>query len=755
MRVYSFPTLLGAISCLLGSSLPGVAAVWAWGGNSFGQAGRGPSTPASKTPSPAAVTGPRFATCETRPECLAAMARRFNSMQRVVLAALLTVLGTDSTPARAGTNVWTSIFPDGGAVYRLAVDPQNPGTVYAMTGGERIFKTTDGGGSWNAVTSDLVYVLALVYSRLAIDPQNPSTMYAGGDGILKSTDGGKNWSTASSGLPPPSWGIDGGRYDPVGSLAINPQNPNTIYAVTWGSGLYKSTNGGATWSAANAGLPTVLTDLFSIHAFAIDPKNPNTLYCAAHAEPNGYADYVYKSTDEGVSWSLVANSLAYSFYVLDLAVDPQNTATVYAVGGLLAGSQPWLFRSADGGASWTAASSGLPDFPHGGGALVPHLALDPQHTGTLYLGLNSYGGYSVTPMFKTTDGGTSWTAISSELEGESILALAFESPNTLYAGTDDGVFKSVDGGTSWSTSNRGLHAAIVSMLAVDPQNSGTLYAGGMRRLWKTTDGGASWSVANTGPMGSASALVFDPQDTSTVYARAYRGPFKSTDGGASWTAVNAGIRYAEAYATDLAMDPRNSTTLYAWNERGLYKSTDGAARWSALPLPLTDFNFSLHGLVVDSQEPNTIYMSTSEGVVKSIDGGTSWSRVNFGQPAPGGDYPTIVLSIDPKNSGTLYGISDGAYKSTDGGASWMAVSSGLPADHGVHKIVIDPQNPSTIYGVTLGHGVFRSTDGGASWNAVNSGLTTPYVHTLAIDPQNPSMVYAGTYGGMFAIKFVP
>src|SRR5262245_8622390 len=158
-----------------------------------------------------------------------------------------------SVPVWAGINEWTSIGPEGGTIRLLVNDPHNPNTVFAASPGG-FFKSTNGGVSWRAVGSGLPtgFVLALV-----VDSQTPNTLYAGArDGVFKSTDGGANWEARNSGLP-----VGNGRYTDIPFLAIDPENPSTIFAaVSWGdpvgnggyyghTGVFKSTDGGTNWSA--------------------------------------------------------------------------------------------------------------------------------------------------------------------------------------------------------------------------------------------------------------------------------------------------------------------------------------------------------------------------------------------------------------------------------------------------------------------------------------------------------------------------
>ena len=353
---------------------------------------------------------------------------------------------------------WTSNGPYGGSISALAIDPANPATLYAGTSGW-VFKSTDGGGNWSpsniglTATSDNALDALVNINALAIDPVNTATLYAGTyGGVFKSTDGGVSWNPANTGLTVKSVLIltispadpstlyagtpngvfksaDGGGSwsttntglpaldsdDPaftglstasVGTLAIDPANPTTIYAGTdWTfNGVFKSTDGGDSWNPVNNGLPAV-----SVLALAIDAANPNTLYA-------GTSNGVFKSTDGGENWSL-ANSDSTAATVNALVIDPANSAALYA------GTQSGVFKSTDAGGNWSPANTGLTI------ASVQVLAIDRANPAALYAGTQ-------TGVFKSTDGGGSWISANTGLSAISVDALAIDpaKPATLYAG---------------------------------------------------------------------------------------------------------------------------------------------------------------------------------------------------------------------------------------------------------------------------------------------------------------------------------
>jgi uncharacterized protein (TIGR03437 family) len=385
----------------------------------------------------------------------------------------------------------------------------------------------------------LAGVLALVATiqrgfaqqALAIDPSSPATLYAAeyGGGVFKSINGGASWSASSSGLT--NLGVL--------ALVIDPSNPATLYAGTVNGGLFKSSNGGASWSASNPGLP------YDVRALAIDPWNPATLYAGIDAIPNGGG--VFKSSNGGVSWSASNTGLfsVSSLPVFALAIDPSNPATLYA--GKYDGYG--VFKSNNGGASWSASNNGLAD-PSSRNSYVLALAIDRSNPITLYAG--TAFGYGV---FKSSNGGSSWSVSNAGLittanSQISTLAIDPSNPAILYAGTvlagsSGGVFKSNNGSASWSTSNTGLPNTGVNFLAIDPSNPATLYAAtGGGRVFKSSNGGALWQP--TGVAAASSIFPSAAQAGGAGFTLAVNGSNFVTDSVVQWNGSSRTTTFASS-----------------------------------------------------------------------------------------------------------------------------------------------------------------------------------------------------------------
>lgn len=316
----------------------------------------------------------------------------------------------------AGLNVWTTGGPPGaGAMSEVAFDPQTPTTVYAGGGPSNrgMFKSVNGGATWTPINAGLNVpgFPLLTVDGLAVNPQNPNVLYAGVGpvaGVFKSVDGGATWVPSNGPKNQP------GELETtsVVEMAIDPQNPSIVYVGSTG-GFSKTTDGGATWARKEVGLPT---NKF-IGAIAIDPQVPTTLYVSTQL------DKVFKSVNGGESWAPASAGLPFG--VNTLAVDPQNGSIVYA--GMSPGG---VAKSTNGGLSWTQTSTAVLN------TVVTAVAIDPAHPDTVYAGTLGSG------VFRTTDGGASWATMRDGMGLTGINALAISPSGTcLHAGTiSSGVF---------------------------------------------------------------------------------------------------------------------------------------------------------------------------------------------------------------------------------------------------------------------------------------------------------------------------
>ena len=303
------------------------------------------------------------------------------------------------------------------------------------------FQSSDGGATWTGVTSGDAFTSSI--QHLALDPQNPSQVFAQTQtNIYRSTDGGASFSKLFLHPPPP--------IPNILSLALDPRTPTTLYAGTGPGadfGVYQSNDDGQSWSRVG--------NVTQVNALAVSSVSSSTLFAATDGG-------LMMSGDSGLDWTQSG-----SFYnVYTVVFDPQNPHTLYASAAF-----DGVFKSTDGGASWSAINSG---FPNAGGPAAKVLAVDPFNHSVIYAAGRD-------GIFRSGNSGASWNAIDAGLrvrQGYWVSAFAVDpvTPSTLYAGLDSGgLYKTTDGGVTWTLT--GLALPTISDIAVDSNNSGHILAG--------------------------------------------------------------------------------------------------------------------------------------------------------------------------------------------------------------------------------------------------------------------------------------
>jgi uncharacterized repeat protein (TIGR01451 family) len=313
-------------------------------------------------------------------------------------------------------------------------------------GGNPVQKSADGGATWKGSSTGLADI---VVNDFGVSPANPGTIYAGtSSGVFQSGGGDASvWQLTGqiSASTAPSF---------TEAVVVDPTDPNVVYAGTLGGGVRKSINAGTTYDIKNTGLPVGV----NVDALAIDPVTVTTLYAGTSAG-------IYKTTDGGNNWVAQpsGNSSQQPLNVNKIVIDPTNPQTAYAA------TNQGMLKTSDGGNNWVAINNGI--FLNGAPLQVVALAIDPAHTSTLYLGLS----VPTLGVFKSTNGGLSWTNTSSGMVDTSdglnfppLVRALFVDPTsttTVFAGTSQGIFKSTDGGATWATSNTGLTSRNVVAIA--------------------------------------------------------------------------------------------------------------------------------------------------------------------------------------------------------------------------------------------------------------------------------------------------
>jgi photosystem II stability/assembly factor-like uncharacterized protein len=571
-----------------------------------------------------------------------------------------------------------------GPFYGLAINPSDPSILYVGSG-HKIFQTSNGGQSWRVITPELENG----QFALVVDPKTPQVIYSLSDGLSKSSDAGANWTSIDSNLPKKE----------LNTISLAPWNSSVLYVGTEKHGIYKSTDGGKSWSALNSGLKTKNQnepdgEIPPVRAIAIDPSNPNILYAgvAANVTAGPFAA-VFKSTNAGENWKLlsVIGSGKGRTTVNCLAVDP------FAPNVVFAGTDgDGIFKSVDGGVNWSGEDSELST-----GSVVA-LSIGKKD-GTLYAGtlegIFKFEGLRWRQIgFSHRDFGGEW--IASLAVDPSNSATVYVGTRSSYVSKEGGLFKSTDGGRSWLAADSGLRhfAGWISALAIDPSNPGILYAGTYGYgVFKTTNAGIKWVPSSSGIVRSeysVAALAIDPNDSSMIYAVTSAFVWKSTNRGLHWSHGN-GLPSSPDPAwrsrlTTITINPLNSSIMYAGHfylgpKAGtsgttIYESTDAGANWFSAGKASEKV---IDCLEIDPSDPTRLYADNGDsGILKSVDNGRSWTAMNSGLPRPikppvGFQSSTLVsgLAVDPILTSTVY-ISTagrGVFKSADGGLNWTPI----------------------------------------------------------------------------------
>ncbi|MBI4491752.1 MAG: hypothetical protein HY690_03055, partial [Chloroflexi bacterium] len=626
------------------------------------------------------------------------------------------------------------------AIGALALDPTNPSVVYAGLGeqnnsgdsyyGFGVLKSTDAGASWT-LANPAIFSRQRI-GRIAVDSNSPSTVYAATDnGIARSTDGGATWATTYVGSDwcSPSislWGAQG--YCPVSDVAIDSStNPSTVYMArgdSYGSadnGVWRTTTDSNTWTRLGGGFPT--SDVGRIR-LARAHTTPTTLYAAVHRLSDSGLMGVWKSIDGGTSWAptthpeanLPVNSYSrcgQCWYDLNIAVSRQDANVVFVLA-------VELFKSADGGETWSMVSNGYEGSPHKVHVDQHAFGFIPGQTGGFYLG------------------------------------------------NDGGVYRSLDGGSTFANLNQNLPITQLYRGAAHPTNVSSAIGGAQDNGSLSYENSLSW---NRSVGGDGAYPAIDYNNPNNVYASTqYLGIYRSTTGPrGSFTSATFGIdpngNENLEFITPLVMDPNAPSALYAGTTR-LYRTTNGANSWTPISPYLNSsaspgsYN-TITAIGVSASAAGTIYVATRPAgtnpgkVWVTVDGAATWNDRSTGLP---NRYPTSI-AVHPANNLIAYVAFSGfdsstastpghVYRTTDGGLSWTNVSGTLP-DAPANAIVIDPADPNLLY-VGTDVGVFKSTDAAVSWVSLSAGLPNVVINDLVLNRAG-TRLFAFTHGrGVYA-----
>lgn len=628
-------------------------------------------------------------------------------------------------PVQAQTGVeWEFLngpYTAGGTATHIQIAPSQPNRVYTIIidrseTRSRLYRSDDTGLTWTTP-----YTFSFLPTALAVHPADADTLYAGDDNIcLRSPDGGLTWTQIYT----------LGKY-----IAIDPLTPTTIYAGgplpdPWHDpypdvyAVGRSDDGGLIWT-------TVPVDMGYFNVLAVHPLTPTVLYLGGAAAD--YSPLVYRSGDGGSTWARFwpPDSHHYRGMVQDVLLHPDTPETIYINAS---GSGRGIQRSTDGGLSWTLLN-GL----DGGRSEAYELAIDPQQASTVYAAFSFPPYQEPLVIHKSFDGGDTWWKSSAVLP-EATYDLAIHPTNTsmlLAALNEYGLYRSGSGGSAWIDSNDGITTLMpVKNLAYDSARMTMWAIAGYKRteLYRSTDLGASWSKVLDGAF--LYDLAVDSPD-AMLYVAANGKLYTSSDNGNHWeseiyaeqayfTAVAADPNIPErAFAVEYDIDPRVG---YLWTRQ---VNEYGLAWWHKQTLPLL---IEPTAVAIDPAQPDTLLVggitNPKDGLIlHSSDNGLSWTPVLTLTPS----YGFSAILFDPHQLDVVYAAESdfhGLYKSMDGGLTWQEANGNFSRSADAlrtYDLLID--GLGHLYRATAA-GLYRSHNGGNEWTPIDTTALPGSAYTL-------------------------
>jgi photosystem II stability/assembly factor-like uncharacterized protein len=668
-----------------------------------------------------------------------------------------------------GTWVLRGPLNVGGRVTDVIGDRADANKFYVGSASGGVWKTTDGGATFTPIFDGQG---SLSIGALALDPRSSDILYVGtgeanpgsasttypGDGVWKTTDGGATWQHL--GLDPTL---------AIGSIVVDPRNPNNVFAAATGNlfvrnadrGVYRSQDAGLTWTKV-----LFVADGVGAIDLALDPVDPTRVFAAMWDRFRSVKERIYggpgsglfRSIDGGTTWTKLTSVPVTTTEPsrIGVAIAPSSPSTVYtAVYRKSDQGLDGLFRSTDGGNTWTRrTATNLTGIIGAQGFWSGRVFVHPTNPSEIWV--DGVG------LARSTDGGASFASVSGMHVDHHAQWFFPGNPSIILKGNDGGLYRSTNGGTSWTHFNN-LPISQFYTVEAHPAEPFKLYGGlqdnGVKRT--VTGGLSDWSNVIGG---DGLEVHVDPRSTQVIYAESQFGALRrSTDGGATFGSATSGLTGRLGWKTPIAPDPSSggtgtTSTVYAGSHM-LFRSTNSAGSWTAISGDLTNGNQGVSPVVfgtittiaVAPTNRNTLYIGTDDGNVwVTRNGGSTYTRIDAALP----DLWVTRVAVDPRNDAIAYATFSGfrvdqplphVFRTTDFGTTWTDISGDLP-DAPVNEIVIDPNQSTTLY-VGTDVGVFVTHDTGGTWEPLGTGMPDgSLVSDLALLPGSPPTLLASTFG---------
>jgi photosystem II stability/assembly factor-like uncharacterized protein len=680
-----------------------------------------------------------------------------------------------------------------GRVNAFAVEPGNRARYYLAAASGGVWKTVNAGTTWAPIFDDQG---SYSIGAIVLDPKNPNTVWVGtgecnsqrsvgyGDGVYRSDDGGKTWTNV---------GLKTSEH--IGRIALDPRDARTVYVAAQGPlwsaggerGLYKTTDNGTTWKCVLA-----VDENTGATEIAIDPENPDTLYAATYQRrrhvwtliDGGPGSALYKSTDAGATWTRLRTGLpGVDMGRIGIAISPVDPRVLYATIEAASGAGG-IFRSTDAGASWERRN----DFDQTA-MYYGQIVADPKNVDRIYV--------PNTLMQTSDDGGRTLRPLGERSKHVDNHAIWIDPQNTDYClvGCDGGVYESFDRGANWHFKANLPITQFYDVTVDDARPFYTIYGGtqdnatlGGPVRTRSASGvtNADWFVVVGG---DGFHVRVDPEDNETVYGESQNGGLVRFD---RRTGERVDIQPVEApgdaplrwnWDTPFLVSSHAHRRLYIGAQR-IFRSDDRGDSWTPISADLTRqldrnqlpvmgappsedavarhastaFTGNTSALTESPRQEGLLYAGTDDGVIAvTEDAGKTWRRaLRF----PGVPERTSVARIvaSQHSADGVYAAFDNhqmgdfapyLLRSADRGRTWTSIVGDLPGRGTVYALAEDPVDPNLLFCGTE-FGLFVTRDGGKGWTRLRGGLPTIAVRDLAIQKRHDDLVVA-TFGRGFYV----
>ena len=663
-------------------------------------------------------------------------------------------------PPHPGAELWKSVGPTnvGGRMTCAVCHPKHPERIWAGAAGGGLWKTEDGGQSWDPLWD---YEATLNIGSLAIDPANPAILYCGtgeanlssdsyaGVGIYRSIDGGNIWqllaSAEAAAIP-----------TRIGSIAVDPFDPahlrlgGVAHDHRDRDGMFVSHNGGLTWGRDNA----FTSAPYRCHMVLFHPTKQDVLFATITAR--GSRSGIWRSIDGGSTWKRLSNGLPSGDAMgrTSIAFAPSKPSVMYALAENDSDTVLGVFKTTNGGAAW----ENVADEDHFkneeqlsyGNTIVVH----PSDPDTVIC-----GGVD---LHRTKDGGATWQKITfwDKTPGEKkyahsdhhCLLMPAVQPGLVYSLNDGGLDVSTDSGKTWVNRSKGLVTSMFYDIDV-AQTDGGMFGGGMQDNGTnvTFDGDPGAFEERDG--GDGGWFIVNPKNAEEYYTTSYNMDM-TRHRRRRKTSVTPPAKNAEKdkiWMMFLDMDPKDPSIVFAGGTR-VWRTRTAGDTWKAVSDELDESPITA---VEVARDLKTIYVGTENGgIFRSQDAGDTWSGDLSGN-IPGFNITRLFASPDDPATVYVTVANAGAshvYRSNDAGDTWDDIDKRRLPDVPHHAIAIPNEKPRTVF-VASDAGVFVSTNAGGSWNDLTRNLPNVQIVDLVYHDRDQTLLAASYGRGLWRIKF--